>query len=84
MSNPNPNKNERSGPNPVNPKKILDSKWTAVHPQNREKHFVVTRCSYSAPGVLDTVELEAVYTGNIYQIHWRELKDSSIWRIGWA
>lgn len=76
-------KHEKKRVNPVNPKKILDSKWTAVHPQNSEKHFVVVKCSYNSPGVLDQISLEAIYTGNVYQIHWRDLKDGETWRIGW-
>ena len=28
--------------NPLNPKKLLNSKWTAVKPRNKEKHFLVT------------------------------------------
>ena len=28
--------------NKVNPKKLLNSKWTAQTPQNKEKHFIVT------------------------------------------
>ena len=27
--------------NPVNHRKLPNSKWTAVHPVNREKHFLV-------------------------------------------
>ena len=69
--------------NHFSPKKLLDSKWTAANPQNSEKHFTVIRCSYSAPGKLEQVEMEAIYTGNSYEIPWRELKDSTIWRIGW-
>ena len=69
--------------NQVNPKKVLDSKWTALLPKNREKHFVITRCSYSAPNKLDKVFLQAVLTGAVYEIAWRDLKDSNVWRIGW-
>ncbi|MGO1500784.1 MAG: TIGR02450 family Trp-rich protein [Marinobacter sp.] len=28
--------------NNFNPKKLLNSKWTAVNPVNKEKHFLVT------------------------------------------
>ncbi|MEM7129162.1 MAG: TIGR02450 family Trp-rich protein [Chloroflexota bacterium] len=69
--------------NQLHPKKLLDSKWTAVHPKNSEKHFVVTRCTYSSPGVVDLVELEAVYTGQCYEMPWRDLKDDTRWLIGW-
>ena len=72
-----------SGKNPVHPKKILDSKWTALQPENGEKHFIVRRCTYSAPGKMDQVELEAVLTGNGYWMAWRDLKDAGVWRMGW-
>ena len=29
--------------NRLNPDKLLQSKWTAVTPKNRERHFIVTR-----------------------------------------
>ena len=29
--------------NPIHPKKLLLTKWTAVVPRNREKHFVVSK-----------------------------------------
>jgi tryptophan-rich hypothetical protein len=28
---------------PINPEKLLLSKWTAVQPRNKENHFIVTR-----------------------------------------
>lgn len=31
--------------NVVNKKKLLNSKWTAVNPKNKEKHFQVTKVS---------------------------------------
>ncbi|MDD5123113.1 TIGR02450 family Trp-rich protein [Methylovulum sp.] len=27
----------------INPTKLLPGKWTAVHPVNQEKHFLVSR-----------------------------------------
>lgn len=35
--------------NPINPQKLLGSKWTAVHPRDREKHFIVTACPAGGP-----------------------------------
>jgi hypothetical protein len=29
--------------NALSPKKLLHSKWTAVEPRNKEKHFLVTK-----------------------------------------
>ena len=69
--------------NQVHPKKLIVSKWTAVAPQNREMHFVVTLIGPEASGRVGEVDLEAVMTGNRTVIHWRELKNSDRWRIGW-
>ncbi|MDF2446130.1 MAG: hypothetical protein K0S46_1366 [Moraxellaceae bacterium] len=70
--------------NRINPKKLLQSKWTAVAPVNREKHFVVVKA------VLDEEELdveecviEAVLTRRQRHIDWQELKDDGKWRFGW-
>lgn len=30
----------------INPKKLLHSKWTAVKPENKEKHFMVTEMEF--------------------------------------
>ena len=32
--------------NKINPKKLLNSKWTAVKPTNKEKHFLVTEIEF--------------------------------------
>lgn len=69
--------------NQVNPKKLLNSKWTAVVPKNKEKHFVIESCSYHSPSKLDKVHMHAILTGEVYKIAWRDLKDSAVWRIGW-
>lgn len=40
--------------NRLNPRKLLLSKWTAAHPQRREKHFLVTELFCDEEGtVLD-------------------------------
>lgn len=72
--------------NPVNPKKLLLSKWTAVTPINKEKHFVVT--ALVQPELPDAapelVELEAVHSGRSQRTAWRALRDSAQWRQGWT
>ena len=71
--------------NTLSPKKLLLTKWTAVKPRNREKHFVVTRViEPEAPSMrVEQVELEAVHSKQVYLLHWRELTDASLWRQGW-
>lgn len=74
------------GMNPVNPKKLLLSKWTAVTPLNKEKHFVVT-CVVEpeTPGApADEVDLEAVHSGAVRRMPWRALRDGTLWRQGWV
>lgn len=72
--------------NPLSPKKLLSSKWTAVQPRNREKHFVVVRVIEPEPPALrvEQVELEAVHSGQVRLLHWRELTDPRVWRQGWV
>ena len=48
--------------NRINPRKLLLSKWTAAHPQNREKHFLVTELFRDEEGTVLEVELQAVLT----------------------
>jgi len=106
--------------NPVHPKKLLLTKWTAVQPVARQKHFVVTKliepeipdvpavAAASEPATpsgarvesrhkgagrprrtaaaakIEWVEVEAVYSGKVRRIAWRELRDTSLWRQGWV
>lgn len=76
---------ERPPRNRLSPKKLLLSKWTAVAPQGREKHFVVTRVITPAPPALriEQVELEAVHSRRAIVLAWRELLDATRWRQGW-
>lgn len=71
--------------NPVNPKKLLLSKWTAVKPLRREKHFLVTKVIQEEEGApIVFVEIEAIYSNTTYQIPWRALANAEEWRIGWV
>ncbi|MCE0555370.1 MULTISPECIES: TIGR02450 family Trp-rich protein [Motilimonas] len=70
--------------NQVLAKKLLHSKWTKVTPENKEKHFAITEVAYDEDGKVIHCVTQAVYSANEYPINWRELKDSSIWRVGWV
>ena len=72
--------------NPLSPKKLLLTKWTAVTPRNREKHFVVLRVIEPEPPSIrvEQVELEAVHSRQVYLLQWRELTEASLWRQGWV
>ena len=69
----------------IQPAKLLLSKWTAVAPRNREKHFLVTRVivpeNPDAP--TEWVDLEAVYSGRTRRMAWRDLADPAHWMRGW-
>ena len=69
--------------NRVNPKKLLNGKWTAAKPKNREKHWLVTDVHCDAAGVPQRCTLEAVHSRREIEIDWRELKDAERWRLGW-
>ena len=72
--------------NPLNPKKLLLTKWTAVKPVAKQKHFLISRVIYpelpTEPIV--AVEIEAVFSKATQVIPWRELQDESVWRQGWV
>lgn len=72
--------------NRLSPKKLLQTKWTAVVPVGKEKHFIVTRViAPEPPGArIDTVELQAVHSGRLSTLGWRELTDAGRWHQGWV
>ncbi|VVQ00653.1 hypothetical protein PS918_04128 [Pseudomonas fluorescens] len=69
--------------NRINPGKLLLSKWTAAHPQNREKHFLVTDLFRDEDGTVREVELQAVLTRRSERFEWRVLQNSTTWQSGW-
>jgi tryptophan-rich hypothetical protein len=69
--------------NKISSKKLLNSKWTAVQPKNKEKHFMVTDVKYDEEGNVLLCILEAVMTKREDIIDWYDLSDESIWIQGW-
>jgi tryptophan-rich hypothetical protein len=69
--------------NRINPAKLQGSKWTAVAPANKEKHFIVTQVTFDEKGTVTNCELEAVISGRTYRIDWHSLKDDNKWKAGW-
>lgn len=69
--------------NRINPDKLLMSKWSAVKPVQRERHFIVTRLIRDTEGTIIACELEAVINKHLYRLDWHELVDSNRWIIGW-
>lgn len=70
--------------NKINPKKLLRSKWTAVHPTNKEKHFLITELKLDDEGEVIHCLIEAVLTKREEVINWQDLKDSERWVQGWT
>ncbi len=70
--------------NTFNVNKLLLSKWTAKEVKYRQKHFLVTELIHD-----DTQQkvvaciLEAVIDKQLYQIDWRELRNTDSWIQGW-
>ncbi|WP_374972985.1 TIGR02450 family Trp-rich protein [Spongiibacter marinus] len=69
--------------NPINPKKLLHSKWTAVKPVNKEKHFMVTDVEFDEEGAVVDCVIEAVMSKSTESIDWTVLKNTDNWRQGW-
>jgi len=67
----------------LTPRKLLLSKWTAVRPQNREKHFLVTELFCDEEGTVLEVELQAVLSKRAQRLDWRQLQDAEQWLMGW-
>lgn len=74
------------GMNRIHPKKLLLSKWTAVTPLHKDKHFLVTVVvKPELPAeTIEWVDIEAVMSRAVHRIAWRELKDPAQWRQGWV
>jgi len=70
--------------NPLNPKKLLLTKWTAVTPIAKQKHFLVSRVIQPEQPTdpIEDVELEEVFSKATQIIAWRELQKDRVWRRG--
>ncbi len=68
--------------NRIQRKTLRLSKWTAVTPQNQEKHFLVTKV-LTVPDEPTRVVLEAIHSKREYILVWSDLKDDTVWRQGW-
>jgi tryptophan-rich hypothetical protein len=72
--------------NPLNPKKLLLTKWTAVTPLAKQKHFLVSRViTPDLPAdPIELVEIESVFSKATQLIAWRDLQNDEVWRQGWV
>ena len=72
--------------NPLNPKKLLLTKWTAVTPLAKQKHFLVSRLVKPElpTDPVELVEIESVFSKATQLIPWRDLQNNDVWRQGWV
>ncbi|MPV85654.1 TIGR02450 family Trp-rich protein [Ostreibacterium oceani] len=69
--------------NQINPNKLLNSKWTAVTPINKEKHFLVSDIEFNEAGAVVSCCIEAVISKRVMPINWQDLQNESLWIYGW-
>ena len=72
--------------NPLNPKKLMLTKWTAVKPINKQKHFLVSRVIRPEleTDSVEFVEIESVFSKATQIIKWRVLQNDGVWQQGWV
>lgn len=72
--------------NPLNLKKLLLTKWAAVKPVAKQKHFLVSRVIKPElpTDPIERVEIEAVFNRGVQVIAWRALQDLSVWQQAWV
>jgi len=70
--------------NPLNPKKLRLTKWTAVKPIAKQKHFLVSRVIQPEleTDPVELVEIESVFSKATQIIQWRDLQNDEVWRQG--
>lgn len=69
--------------NKFNPRKLLNSKWTAVNPLQKEKHFLITKLEFDEEGDVLHCLMEAVISNRERRIDWKELENEDNWLQGW-
>ena len=72
--------------NKLQPNKLILSKWTAVKPINKQKHFLVSKVIEPVleGGKVEWIDLEAVHSKVAHRIPWRELQNEALWLRGWV
>ncbi len=69
--------------NKINPNKLLLSKWTAVNPKKKERHFIVSEVIKDEEEIIIACILEAIINKATYEIDWQLLKQDQHWIMGW-
>ena len=70
--------------NRFNAKKLLNSKWTAMQPKGKERHFLISEVQWNDEQTkVLSCHLEAVINHKEYIIDPEVLKDDDAWQQGW-
>ena len=69
--------------NKISSKKLLNSKWTAVSPSIKEKHFLISKLEFDENDNVTHCLIEAVISNRTELINWQDLKESEHWFQGW-
>ena len=69
--------------NKINPRKLLNSKWTVVTPTRKEKHFMVTEVEFDEEGIVTLCSIESLISKRSILINWHDLKNENNWVQGW-
>jgi tryptophan-rich hypothetical protein len=69
--------------NKISSKKLLNSKWTAVSPSIKEKHFLISELEFDENDNVTHCLIEAVISNRTELINWEDLKESEHWFQGW-
>ena len=71
--------------NRLQPNKLMLSKWTAVTPIAKQKHFLVSKViePVQEGGKVEWIDLEAVHSKATRRMAWQELQDETLWETLW-
>lgn len=69
--------------NKFSPKKLVNSKWTATCPVDKEKHFMVVKVVLDEDQAVVECVLQALMSKREFTIQWRDLEDAEKWSQGW-
>lgn len=67
----------------INPNKLHLSKWTAVVPKSKEKHFIVVELIKDENETVTQCILESVFSKRQFTLDWQDLKQETHWLMGW-
>jgi tryptophan-rich hypothetical protein len=67
----------------ITPKKLLNSKWTAVKSIDKQKHWVIIHVEYDDDQSVIECLIQAIINKQETSINWRELNNPEMWTQGW-